>query len=144
MLKKQLTQEELTRQLTLSMKENSFAHQLASLTEIEDDKFQGHIVYKCPTCKCLGAGNRMVDHMKVCNGRLTRKLREAERDGKYAGREAEAIKNTEILMKAEALKELKVSYREMKQAIKNDIIVMKGINKSVIAEAYQEYYTNMF
>tara|TARA_R110000772_G_scaffold142473_1_gene252142 strand:+ start:721 stop:1059 length:339 start_codon:yes stop_codon:yes gene_type:complete len=102
-------------------------------------------VYKCPTCGGIGKNQRMVEHIMsgTCTGRLTRRLREADRDGKYLGREAEAEVNTELLMKTEALKELKVSYQEMRQAIIQDIVVMKEINKSFIAEAYEQYYTEI-
>ena len=110
-----------------------------------DNKQQFEKVYKCPKCGGIGGGNRMVDHILLdnCNGILTRKLREAERDGKYIGFEDEAELNTRLLMKAEALRELKVSYQEMRAAIRQDIIVMKDINKSFLAEAYEQYYTNI-
>lgn len=107
-------------------------------------KLQGHIVYKCPTCKLHGCGNRMVDHIKACDGRITRKLREAARDGKYESREAEAAINTQLLLKEEAIKELKITYYEMKKAIEDDIIVMKNINSSFLENAFAEYYANVF
>ena len=100
-------------------------------------------VYRCPSCGGIGANQRMVEHILsgTCTGSLTRKLREAERDGTYLGREEEAIINTRLLMKTEALRELKVSYQEIRSAIKQDIIVMKDINKSFLAEVYEQYYT---
>ena len=107
-------------------------------------KLQGKIVYKCNSCNCVGAGNRMVDHIKACDGTLTRKLREAERDGTYKGREEEAQINTELLFKQEAVKELWVTYQEMKQAIEDDIITIKQINSNILEEAYTNYYSRMF
>ena len=103
-------------------------------------------VYSCSKCNAIGGGNRMVDHILIdtCDGKLTRKLREAERDGKYIGRETEAILNTRLLIKQESLKQLKVTYREMKWAIKNDIIEMQEISKDFLPEAYEQYFTKVF
>ena len=103
-------------------------------------------VYKCPKCGGIGAGNRMVDHILLdnCNGTLRRKLREAIRDGKYLGREAEAIANTEELYKLEALQQVKTSYREMIWAIKHDIIQMKELNEEFLPRAYAEYFAKVF
>jgi len=111
-----------------------------------DNKLQFEKVYKCPKCHGIGGGNRMVDHILLdnCTGKLTRKLREAERDAKYVGREAEAIANTEQLYKDEALRLLKVSYREMIWAIEHDIIQMKKLNEEFLPRAYQEYFAKVF
>ena len=109
------------------------------------NKLQFEKVYRCSVCGGMGAGNRMVDHVLSgnCDGTFSRKLRESERDGTYAGLEEEATLNTALLLKAEALKELKVSYQEMRAAIRLDIIEMKKINNSFLAEAYADYYTEI-
>ena len=111
-----------------------------------NNKQQYEKVYKCPHCGGICAANRMIEHilLESCGGKLTRKLREAQRDGTYEGRETEAMLNTQLLLKEEGLKQLKASYREMKWAIEHDIIEMKKLNEDFLPEIYAQYFEKVF
>ena len=98
-------------------------------------KNQNHFnkVYQCPTCKGIGAGNPMVSHIMLnkCNGKLSRKLREAKRDNIYVGREEAAVKNTEMLFNQTQISKELTDLQKLKKEINAKIAKLKVTDKSM-------------
>lgn len=83
-------------------------------------------LYSCPVCEHMGEGTKFVSqHLtEGCKG-PGYKTRRNKRDGKYAGREAEAQLNTAVFNAQRMIKDDYQSYKEMRDRVQQDIDRMK-------------------
>ena len=88
---------------------------------------QHNMIYRCPECGAIGAGNRFVQHhLQGCKG-TGRRAAKNMANGKYAGREHEAMINTAVYNANKMIEQERQVFLEMKARIEADIERIKSI-----------------